>query len=81
MAISPTGDADRDIVNMMVPSHRGAIDMAKDELKHSHSELVATQQKEITVIRNTLSEGPSAAPQSASINGSVSVSECRYLNS
>jgi uncharacterized protein (DUF305 family) len=34
MTIKPTGDVDRDFVAMMVPHHRGAVDMAKAELKY-----------------------------------------------
>ena len=32
MTIKPTGDVDRDFVEMMVPHHQGAVDMAKAEL-------------------------------------------------
>lgn len=79
MTIKPTGDVDRDFVAMMVPHHQGAVDMAKDELKYGHNEqlrrlaqeIVATQRKEITVMQDALGEGPSSAPQSASINASV----------
>jgi uncharacterized protein (DUF305 family) len=79
MTIKPTGDVDRDFVAMMVPHHQGAVDMAKDELKYGHNEqlrrlaqeIVATQQKEITVMQDAVGEGPSSAPQSGSIDGSV----------
>jgi hypothetical protein len=71
MTIKPTGDADRDFVEMMVPHHQGAVDMAKAELKYGHNaqlrqlaqEIVAAQQKEITVMRNAVSEGLSSAGQ------------------
>jgi hypothetical protein len=79
MTIKPTGDVDRDFVAMMVPHHQGALDMAKDEQKYGHNQqlrrlaqgIVATQQKEITVMQDAVSERRSSAPQSASINGSV----------
>jgi hypothetical protein len=79
MSINPTGDVDRDFVAMMVPHHQGAIDMAKEELKYGRNEqlrrlaqeIVATQGKEITVMRDAVSEGPSSAPQSGSINSSI----------
>jgi Domain of unknown function (DUF305) len=91
MTIKPTGDVDRDFVAMMVPHHQGAVDMANAELKYGHDaqlrrlaqEIVATQQQEITVMRDAVSDGqPSAAqspeqpraefsPQSASTDGSV----------
>jgi uncharacterized protein (DUF305 family) len=91
MAIKPTGDVDRDFVAMMVAHHHGAVDMAKAELKYGHNEqlrrlaqeIVTTQQQEIMVMRNAVSEGLSSAaqspkqprarvlPQSVPIDGSV----------
>jgi uncharacterized protein (DUF305 family) len=84
MTIKPTGDVDRDFVAMMVPHHQGAVDMAKAELKYGHNEqlrrlaqgIVATQQQEITVMRNAVSDGRSpqgaeSSPQSAPTDGSV----------
>ncbi len=32
MAVKPTGNPDRDFVDMMMPHHVGAVDMAKVEL-------------------------------------------------
>src|ERR1700687_3164325 len=69
MTVKPTGDVDRDFVEMMVPHHQGAVDMAQAELKYGHNEqlrrlaqeIVATQQQEITVMRNAMSEGLSSA--------------------
>jgi uncharacterized protein (DUF305 family) len=71
MAVKPTGDVDRDFVAMMVPHHQGAVDMAKAELKYGHNEqllqlaqkIVATQQQEITVMRNAVSDAQSFAAQ------------------
>ena len=34
MAVKPTGNPDRDFVDMMMPHHVGAVDMAKVELKY-----------------------------------------------
>ncbi len=34
MAVKPTGDVDHDFVEMMVPHHQGAIDMAKAVLRY-----------------------------------------------
>jgi uncharacterized protein (DUF305 family) len=55
-----------------------AVDMAKDKLKSGHGEqlrrpareIVATE-KEVKMMRDAVSEGPSSASQSASINGAV----------
>jgi DUF305 family protein family protein len=90
MIIKPTGDIDRDFVEMMVPHHQGAVDMAKAELKFGRNEqlrrlaqrIVATQQREIAVMQNAVSDGkPSVAqspeqsraavPQLESIDGSA----------
>ena len=34
MGVKPTGDTDRDFVDMMLPHHQGAVDMAKVELRY-----------------------------------------------
>jgi hypothetical protein len=72
MTIKPTGDVDRDFVAMMVPHHRGAVDMARAELKYGNNEqlrrlaqeIVVTQQQEITVMRLAVGDElpASAAP-------------------
>jgi uncharacterized protein (DUF305 family) len=72
MMIKPSGDVDRDFVEMMVPHHQGAVDMAQAELKYGHneqlrrlaSEIVANQQQEIVGMRNAVSEGRSSSVQS-----------------
>jgi hypothetical protein len=64
MTIKPSGDVDRDFVEMMVPHHQGAIDMAQAELKYGHNEqlrrlaqeIVVTQQQEIAVMRLALGD-------------------------
>ena len=55
MAITPSGDVDRDFAAMMIPHHQGAIDMALAELRHGHNdqlrriaqEIIVEQQQEI----------------------------------
>jgi hypothetical protein len=77
MTAKPTGDIDRDFVEMMVPHHQGAVDMAKAELKYGHNaqllrlarQIVAAQQQEITVMRDAVGEGQSSAAQSALPDG------------
>jgi uncharacterized protein (DUF305 family) len=71
MAIKPTGDVDHDFVEMMVPHHQGAIDMAQAVLRHGHNEqlrrlaqeIIVTQQQEIAAMRLAIGEPlpPSAA--------------------
>ncbi|HXJ37569.1 MAG TPA: DUF305 domain-containing protein [Candidatus Eisenbacteria bacterium] len=68
MAVSPTGDVDRDFVAMMVPHHQGAIDMAIAVLRYGHNEqlkrlaqeIIVTQQQEIAAMR--LGVGESLPP-------------------
>ncbi len=94
MTIKPSGDVDRDFVEMMVPHHQGAVDMAQAELKYGHNEqlrqlaqqMVATQQREIAVMRLALGDKlppsvtsptqPGAAP--ASQQGASSSSMGRH---
>lgn len=64
MAVTPTGDIDRDFVAMMVPHHQGAIDMAEAVLRYGHNEtlrrlaqeIVVTQQQEIAAMRLAVGE-------------------------
>jgi uncharacterized protein (DUF305 family) len=64
MAVKPTGDVDRDFVQMMVPHHQGAIDMAVAVLRHGHNErlkrlaqeIIVTQQEEIAAMRLAVAE-------------------------
>jgi hypothetical protein len=64
MAVTPSGDVDRDFVAMMVPHHQGAIDMALAELRHGKNrtlkriaqEIIVTQQQEIAAMRLAVGE-------------------------
>ncbi|MGX9432569.1 MULTISPECIES: DUF305 domain-containing protein [Bradyrhizobium] len=72
MGIRPSGDVDADFVAMMVPHHRGAIEMAQTELRYGRNEslrrmaqeIIVTQLQEITAMR--LSLGPALPPSAPS---------------
>ena len=85
MTVKPTGDIDRDFVAMMVPHHRGAIDMAQALLRYGHNEqlrrlaqeIVVTQQQEIAAMRLALGDQlpPSvAAPTQPDAHGATDMS-------
>ena len=64
MTVKPSGDVNRDFVDMMIPHHQGAIDMAKLLLLHGDNEvlrriaqeIVITQQQEIVAMRLAIGE-------------------------
>jgi uncharacterized protein (DUF305 family) len=71
MAVEPTGDVDRDFVDMMVPHHQGAIDMAVAVLRYGRNpqvrrlaqEIIVDQQQEIAAMRLAVGEPlPPSAP-------------------
>jgi hypothetical protein len=70
MTVKPTGDVDRDFIAMMMPHHRGAIDMAKAELQYGHNEqlrrmaqeIVVNQQQEISVMQRALGDKSAVSP-------------------
>jgi predicted outer membrane protein len=74
MAIRPSGDVDRDFAIMMIPHHRGAIELAEAELRHGRNEqlrriaeeIIVDQQQEIAAMRLALGE---ASPTPASNRG------------
>lgn len=71
MAVKPTGDIQRDFVEMMIPHHQGAIDMARAYLRHGSNEqlkriaqeIIVEQLQEIAAMRMALGDPlpPSAA--------------------
>jgi YVTN family beta-propeller protein len=71
MAVKPTGDVDADFVNMMIPHHQGAIDMALAVLRYGKNEhirriaqeIIVEQQQEITAMHLALGRPlPPSAP-------------------
>ncbi|HEV3302309.1 MAG TPA: DUF305 domain-containing protein [Planctomycetaceae bacterium] len=79
MSIKPTGDIDRDFVDMMVPHHQGAIDMAKAELRYGKNEqlrrlaqeIIVTQQQEIAAMRLAVGEPlPPSVPSPTTVGQS-----------
>ena len=74
MSVTPTGDIDKDFVDMMVPHHQGAIDMAELILRYGHNEkirrlaqeIIVTQQQEIAAMRLAVGEPlPPSVPSPA----------------
>ena len=71
MTVRPSGDVDKDFVEMMVPHHQGAIDMAQAELRYGRNEtlrriaqeIVVQQQQEIAAMHLALGQAlpPSVA--------------------
>jgi uncharacterized protein (DUF305 family) len=70
MLMTPTDDIDRDFVNVMVPHHQGAIDMARAEIKYGRNDelrqlakrMVSQQEEEISSLRHALPAAASLVP-------------------
>jgi uncharacterized protein (DUF305 family) len=64
MNVRPSGDADKDFVDIMVAHHEGAIEMAEAELQYGHNEqlrriaqeIIVTQRDEIAAMRLAVGE-------------------------
>ena len=63
-----SGNVDRDFVTQMTAHHQGAIEMARIQLRYGHNErlrrlaqeIIVTQQQEIAVMQQALSELPAS---------------------
>jgi uncharacterized protein (DUF305 family) len=70
MEVKPSGDVDRDFAAMMIPHHKGAIDMAQSELRYGRNErlrrlaqeIIVEQTQEIEVMRLAIGPEPSPSP-------------------
>ena len=81
MEIKPSGDIDRDFVEMMVPHHQAAIDMAVAVLRYGRNpkirrlaqEIIVTQQEEIAAMRLAVGEPlpPSVPSPTHPLSGSA----------
>jgi hypothetical protein len=68
MLVKPTSDMDHDFAAMMIPHHQGAIEMARAELQYGRNEelrqlarnIVAQQEREISIMRRAIGEAPQA---------------------
>jgi len=66
MSVRPTGDVDKDFVDMMVAQHEGAIEMSEAVLRYGHNEqlqriaqeIIVTQHEEIAAMRIAVGESP-----------------------
>ncbi len=87
MAVAPSGDVDRDFAAMMIPHHRGAIDMALAELRHGHNEqlrriaqeIVVEQQQEIDAMHLALGQ-PLSAPAPAPTQAGASAAAAPHVH-
>ena len=68
MNIVPSGDPDRDFAAMMIPHHKGAVDMAKVELQFGQNPvlrrlaqgIIVEQLQEIEVMQRELRQLPAS---------------------
>jgi hypothetical protein len=66
MVVTPTGELDRDFVQMMTPHHQGAINMAQiylrfgenEQLKRIAQEIIIDQLQEMNVMRLAIGDPP-----------------------
>ena len=69
-SVKPSGICDRDFVDLMLPHHQAAIEMAKSELQNGKDpqmrrlaqEIIADQQSEIELMQLWLKQHPAQQP-------------------
>jgi uncharacterized protein (DUF305 family) len=79
MLIKPTGDVDHDFVDIMIPHHQGAIDMARAEMKYGHNDalrqlvqrIVGRAEQDISMMRGTM---PASVGSTPSRNADITLS-------
>jgi uncharacterized protein (DUF305 family) len=77
MAVTPSGNVDADFTAMMIPHHRGAVDMAQAELNYGHNRklrriarnIIAGQTRQIGAMKAALGRPVSEATSSATQSG------------
>jgi len=73
MLMKPTGDVDRDFVDVMVTHHQGAIEMARaesrygrnDELRQLAQSIVSQHEQDISIMRHALPPAVSSIPSTS----------------
>lgn len=87
MAVKPTGDIERDFVEMMIPHHQGALDMAQtylrygknEQLKRIAQEIIVEQLQEIAAMRIAVGDPiPSPAPVPTQVGASLQTSPAAH---
>lgn len=85
MAVATSGNADRDFAAMMIPHHRGAIEMAELQLLHGSDErlrrlaqgIIVEQSQEIAAMRHVLADIDARGSQAK--RGLAEATDRRYL--
>jgi len=87
MAVKPTGDIERDFVEMMIPHHQGALDMAQaylrygknEQLKRIAQEIIVEQLQEIAAMRIAVGDPiPLSAPVPTQVGVSLQASTAAH---
>jgi len=79
-AVKPSGNEDVDFVNLMLPHHQAAVDMARTELLYGNDpqmrrlaqEIITDQESEIQLMRLWLNQQKAQTKDSSQLQGSSS---------